>query len=117
MAVIEVDRPDKLAEPAQDSNLSLEPARVDVLPVTGDMPAAGQHQPRAGCREVEHRLSGPCRVAVDTRGTSTARTPSHPATACLMTSRSSVAPGTTVMRPVSASSLAMLCSRHTPATS
>ena len=32
--VIEVHCPDELAEPAQDGNLPLEPARVDVLPVT-----------------------------------------------------------------------------------
>ena len=57
--VIEVGRPNELAEPAQDSNLPLQPARVDVLPVRRDMPAAAEHQPRAGCPEVEHRLSGP----------------------------------------------------------
>ena len=66
--VIEVHCPDELAEPAQNSNLPLEPARVDVLPVTRDVPAAGEHQPRARCCEVEHRLSGPRRVAVDTPG-------------------------------------------------
>src|SRR2546430_1124849 len=66
--VIEVDRPDELAEPVQDSNLPFEPARVDVPPVTRDVPAAGEHQPRARCRQVEHRLSGPRRVAVDTPG-------------------------------------------------
>ena len=44
------------------------------------------------------------------RGTSTTSTPSHPATARLMTSGSSVAPGMTVMRPLNLSSFPTLCS-------
>src|SRR6266540_3780734 len=51
------------------------------------------------------------------RGTSTTSTPSHPATARLMTSGSFVAPGTTVIRPLNLSSFPTLCSRHTPTTS
>ena len=42
---------------------------------------------------------------------------SHPSTARSMTVRLSVAPGTTVMRPLKGSSFPTLCSRHTPTTS
>ncbi len=51
------------------------------------------------------------------RGVITTRIPSHPATARLMTSRSSVAPGMTVMRPLNAFELPhAFGSRHTPTT-
>ncbi len=50
-------------------------------------------------------------------GTSTVSTPSQPATALLITSRSFVAPGMAVMRPLNASSFPTLFSRHTPTTS
>jgi hypothetical protein len=51
------------------------------------------------------------------QGTSTVRTPSQPATALRIASRSLVAPETMAMRPLNASSLATLCSRQTPTTS
>jgi hypothetical protein len=47
----------------------------------------------------------------------TVSTPSHPRTARPMTSRSSVSPATTVMRPLNASSFPTLFSRQTPTTS
>jgi hypothetical protein len=109
--------PGPACQPSQDSNLPLQTARVDIVTVTRDVPPAGKHQPRALRRVVEHRLSRLGRVPVHARGTSTVRTPTQPATALLMTSRSSVAPGTTVMRPVNASSFVTTCSRHTPTTS
>src|SRR5207344_170889 len=66
--VVEVDRPGELAEPPEHPYLPLEPPRVDILTVTGDVPPAGEHQPRARSREVQHCLSRPRRVPVDTPG-------------------------------------------------
>ena len=40
-------------------NLPFEPPRVDVPTVAGDVPATGEHQPRARCRQVQHRLRRP----------------------------------------------------------
>ena len=77
-----------------------------MLAVAGDVPTAREHEPRAGRGMVEHGLSGAARVAVHAPRTSTTRTPSQPATARLITSRSSVAPGKTVMRVLRAVELA-----------
>ncbi len=55
-----------------------------------------------------------CRTPQRTR---TVSTPSQPATAFRMTSRSFVSPGKTAIRPRNSSSLTTLRSRHTPTTS
>jgi hypothetical protein len=51
------------------------------------------------------------------KGASTVSTPSQPATARRMTSRSLVMPGTTVTRSAKRASFSTLCSRQTPTTS
>jgi hypothetical protein len=89
--------------------------RVHVPAVAGDVPPAREHEARPP--EARGRAPPgpfPTKYPWTPRGTSTTSTPSHPATARLMTSRSSVAPGTTVMRPSNLSSFPTLCSRHTP---
>src|SRR5215472_16679177 len=80
--VIEVHRPGELGEPSEDTHFPLEPARVDVLAVTGDVPATGEHQPRARCREVLHRLSSSPRVSVDSPGDQHGEHPVAPGHRC-----------------------------------
>src|SRR5216684_471617 len=82
--VVEVHRPGQLAQPSEHMHLPLEPPRVDVLAVTGDVPSAGEHQPRTWWRRVEHRLGRPRRVPVDTAGDQHTRSPLHrdPSTSC-----------------------------------
>ena len=76
----------------------------------------------APARDRPSRIAGkhpPARfhLVVDDPGGMTVSTPSQPATAFLITSRSFVAPGMTAMRPLNASSLPTLRSRQTPTTS
>ena len=115
--VVQVHGPDELAEPSQDTHLPLELARVDILTATGDVPPQENTRRAPGAAESSTACAVPAAYPWTPRGTSTVRTPSHPATAWPMTSRSSVAPGITVICPVNASSFATLYSRHTPVTS
>lgn len=85
-------------ERAGDFHERLDLPRVHVLAVERDVPPPRDHEARAGRRVVEYRLGSARRVPVDPPRASTTRTPSHPATARMMTSRSFVAPGMTVIR-------------------
>src|SRR4051794_30446362 len=70
-----------------------------------------------GCAWSRTASAVPDEQACTPRGTSTTSTPSQPATARLMTSRSSVAPGTMLIRSSNSASLPTLCSRQTAITS
>ena len=54
--VVEVGEAREAGEPAADLDERLQAPRVDVLAVAGDVPAAGEHEPRARLGVVEHRL-------------------------------------------------------------
>src|SRR3954470_9092180 len=62
--VVEIAQPAQTEGCAQDRDLGAEHTRVAVLAVAADVPAAGEHQPRAHRRVVEHRLGRTGRVAV-----------------------------------------------------
>ena len=115
--VVQICEASEAREWAADLHERLELPRVHVLPVAGDVPAAREDETRFRRRVVEHRLGVPVEYPCTPRGTSTTSTPSHPATARLMTWRSFVAPGMTVIRPLNLSSFPTLSSRHTPTTS
>ena len=112
--VVEIRHAREPGEPAEDLHERLQLPRVHVLAVARDVPPVREDEPRARRRVVEHRLRGAGRVVLDAPGHQHRE---HPVTAALMTSRSFVAPGMTVMRPLNASSLPTLRSRHTPTTS
>ena len=107
--IVEVSETNQTGDWAGDFHERLELPRVHVLAVARDVPPAREHEARAP--EARSRaLPGPSPSSTrgHPRGTSTTSTPSHPATARSITSRSSVAPGMTVMRPLNASSFATL---------
>src|SRR4051794_2258035 len=62
--VVEVDDPGEASETARDVDQCLEPPRIDVLAITGDVPPAREHQPRPRLRVVENRLRRCRRVTV-----------------------------------------------------
>jgi hypothetical protein len=72
--------------------------------------AAGRAWSRTACAVPDDYWCTP-------QGTNTVSTPSHPSTALLMTGRSFLAPGKTVIRPLNPSSLPTLRSRQIPTTS
>src|SRR5215218_6456952 len=115
--IVEVGEASEAGERPPDFHERPELPRVDVLAVEGDVPATGEHEARSWRAWSSTAWAVPVEYPWTPRGTSTTSTPSHPATARLMTSVSSVAPGTIVMRPLNASSLPTLSSRHTPTTS
>jgi hypothetical protein len=96
--VVDVGEAGETADEAEDGEERLEATGVAVLAIAGDVPAAGEDEAGAGLGVVEDGPGCARGVAVDAQGTRTVRTPSQPATAFLMTSESSVAPGTIVMR-------------------
>jgi len=87
------------------------------------LPSRVMCQPQENMRRAARRASSRTACAVPDeywctpQGTSTVNTSSHPSTAFLITGRSFLAPGKTVIRPLNPSSLPTLRFRQTPTTS
>lgn len=115
--VVEIADAKQPREQSDSLHDRLEGLPVKVFAVSGNVPAAGEYEARRRACVVEDSLRRSQRVLVYPQGTSTASTPSHPSTGFLITGRSFVAPGKTVIRPLNPSSLPTLRSRQTPTTS
>jgi hypothetical protein len=100
--IVEVCKASEPPKPAEDLHERFELARVDVLPVTRDVPPA---QARSRRRVVQHYLGRLGQVLAGPPRHEHGEHPVAAATARLMTPRWFVAPAMTVMRLLNASSL------------